>query len=94
MIRFGCALWAGCCLLGSCLAASSAQAQADKQDKPIDFKQFIPPVLPPLQEALPPNSQLNSGVVGGSQTPYTTAPLHDTTPAQPAPGLKLNIPTR
>lgn len=78
-------------VLSGALAAGSASAQGNNADKPIDFKQFIPPVLPPF----PPNSQLNSGVVGGSQTPYTTAPLYDSTPTtQPAPGLKLTIPSR
>jgi hypothetical protein len=77
-------------VLCSALTGSGAFAQGN-QDKPIDFKRLVPPVLP----ALPPNSQLNSGVVGGSQTPYTTAPLYDATPTTPpAPGLKLTVPSR
>lgn len=80
--------------LAGALAPSLAAGQASKDDKPIDFKQFVPPVLPPL-EALAPNSQLNSGVVGGAQTPYTTAPLYNSAPSsEAAPGLKLTIPTR
>jgi hypothetical protein len=78
-------------VLGGSIASGSAFAQAkNNTDKPIDFKPLIPPILPPL----PPNSQLNSGSVGGTQTPYTTAPLYDTTPSQPAPGLRFTIPSR
>ncbi len=77
-------------MLGSILSGG-AYAQANKDDKPIDFKPLIPPIIPPL----PPNSQLNPGTLGGSQTPYTTAPLYDATPpAQSAPGLRFTIPSR
>jgi hypothetical protein len=81
-------------LLAGAIIAGAAHAQSDRSDKPIDFKQFIPPVLP--LPPLPPDSQVNSGVVGGSQMPYTTAPLYDATPSpnQPAPGLKLTFPSR
>ncbi len=72
-------------------ALGGASAQADKADKPIDLKPLIPPVFSPL----PPNSQLNSGTVGGTTTPYTTAPLQDArSPTQPAPGIRLSIPSR
>jgi hypothetical protein len=78
----------GIVLLGA-IAASGASAQEDRWLR--DFKPLVPPVVP-----LPPSSQINPGSVGGTQTPYTTAPLQSPTPSptQPAPGLKLSIPSR
>jgi hypothetical protein len=78
----------------SVVFSANAQAQEDRWRK--DLKPLIPPVVP-----LPPNSQLNPGTVGGANNPYTTAPLQ--TPGtqvptqsatQPAPGLRLTIPSR
>jgi hypothetical protein len=70
-------------------AGGGAFAQADKWDKPVDLKPLLPPVFP-----LPPASKLNPGSVGGSQTPYTTAPLQnpDVPTTQSAPGFRLSIP--
>jgi hypothetical protein len=80
-------------VLGAALlcAPGGAFAQQDKWDKPVDLKPLIPPVIP-----LPPNSRLNPGTVGGSQTPYTSAPLQNPnlSPDQPAPGIRLTIPSR
>lgn len=80
--------------LGFVLVAApwSGTAYAQQStDKPFDFKPLLPPVVPVL-----PNSQVTSGSVGGTQNPYTTAPLQSPTqaPAQPAPGMRLTIPTR
>jgi hypothetical protein len=72
-----------------------AGAAAERADKPLsDFTPFVPPVFP-----LPPASKVTPGGVGApQQSPYTTAPLQDPPPSyrdrQPAPGLKLTIPTR
>lgn len=71
-------------------ASGGAQAQDDKWLK--DLKPLVPPVVP-----LPPSTQINPGSVGGTQTPYTTAPLQSPTQSpsqQQAPGLKLSIPSR
>jgi hypothetical protein len=89
MNLFGYALLAVCILLPC--APSDAVAQATQWDKPVDLKPLIPPVVP-----LPRNSRLNAGTVGGTQTPYTTAPLQNPnlSPAEPAPGLRLTIPSR
>jgi hypothetical protein len=89
------ALLALCIAVVAALAAGGALAQTEKSDKPIDYKPFIVPVLPPLQ-AFPPNSQINPGIVGGSSDPYTTAPLQGPPAASvaPAPGLKLTVPAR
>jgi hypothetical protein len=82
-------------LLALCItlpcAAGDARAQANQWDKPVDLKQFVPPVVP-----LPPNSRLNPGTVGGTPTPYTTAPLQspNLSPTEPAPGFRLTIPAR
>jgi hypothetical protein len=75
-------------LLGA-IAPTSAHAQ--QTDKPFDFKPLLPPVAP-----LPPNSSVTSGSVGGTQDPYTTAPLQRPaqTPSQSAPGMRLTIPSR
>jgi hypothetical protein len=77
------------CILLPC-APSSAFAQANQWDKPVDLKPLVP-VVP-----LPPSSRLNPRTVGGSQTPYTSAPLQNPnlSPADPAPGLRLTIPSR
>jgi hypothetical protein len=72
-------------------AQANRFAQANQWDKPVDLKPFVLPVVP-----LPPSSRLNPGTVGGTQTPYTTAPLQNPnlSPADPAPGLRLTIPSR
>jgi hypothetical protein len=69
-----------------------ANAQGQQTDKPFDFKPLLPPVAP-----LPPNSAVTSGSVGGSQNPYTTAPLQSPTQpstSQSAPGMRFSIPSR
>jgi len=71
---------------------TSANAQTQEDGWRKDLKPLIPPVVP-----LPPNSQLNPGTVGGTSNPYTTAPLQTPStqaPTQPAPGLRLTIPSR
>ena len=77
------------CILLPC-APDGAFAQANQWDKPVDLKPLVP-VVP-----LPHSSRLNPGTVGGTQTPYTTAPLQNPnlSPADPAPGLRLTIPSR
>ena len=79
-------------LLALCIVLAGGGAQAEEA-KPFDFKPFVPPVLPPL----PPNSTLQSGSVGGQQTPYTTAPLQapqQQAPTQSAPGIRFSVPSR
>jgi len=78
----------GIVLLG---APCSALAQANQWDKPVDLKPLVPPLVP-----LPPAARINSGTVGGTQTPYTTAPLQNPnlSPTQPSPGIRLTIPSR
>jgi hypothetical protein len=71
-------------------APGAAFAQANQWDKPADLKPFLP-VLP-----LPPAARINPGSVGGTQTPYTTAPLQNPnlSPSEPSPGIRLTIPSR
>jgi hypothetical protein len=78
-------------VVASMVAAGNVWAQADKPDPPVDLKPLVPPVFP-----IPPNSQLNPGAVGGTETPYTSAPLQDPryAPTQKAPGIRFSIPTR
>lgn len=78
-----------CCMVLLAVVATGANAQ--QTDKPFDFKPLMPPVVP-----VPPNSQVTSGAVGGTQNPYTTAPLQSPTqaPTQSAPGMRFTIPTR
>ena len=75
------------------LAIASTGAEAQQSDKPplADFTPFVPPLFP-----LPPATQVTPGAVGGSQNPYTTAPLKNQTLNQPeaAPGIRLTIPSR
>ena len=78
------------CANAQAQSSTNAQAQEDRWRQ--DLKPLIPPVVP-----LPPNSQLNPGTVGGASNPYTTAPLQTPStqaPTQPAPGLRLTIPSR
>jgi len=80
-----------CIVVFSAIASGAADAQEEEKWRQ-DFKTLVPPVVP-----LPPNSQLNPGAVGGTQTPYTSAPLQSPTQSpsqQQAPGLKLSIPSR
>jgi hypothetical protein len=74
-------------------ATASASAQVDPSEK-YDLKPLIPPVF-----NLQTDSQMKSGTVGGTQTPYTTAPLaplqeSTKSQSQPAPGLRLTFPSR
>ena len=72
-------------------AMAPTDGHAQQTDRPFDFKPLLPPVAP-----LPPNSSVTSGSVGGTQDPYTTAPLQRPaqTPSQSAPGMRLTIPSR
>jgi len=78
------------CIILPC-ASGNALAQANQWDKPVDLKPLVPPLVP-----LPPNARINPGSVGGTQTPYTTAPLQspNLSPTDPAPGIRLTIPAR
>ena len=79
----------GIAMLG---APAPASAQGQQTDKPFNFKPLLPPVVP-----VPPNSSVTSGSVGGSQNPYTTAPLQSPTQpsaTQTAPGMRFTIPSR
>jgi hypothetical protein len=81
-------LLVGIALVG---AVTPATAQTQQTDKPFDFKPLLPPVVP-----VPPNSAVTSGSVGGTQNPYTTAPLQSPSQGQTqsSPGMRLTIPTR
>ena len=76
-----------CLVLAGAIGVGSAYAQ---QDKPIDFKPLIPPVLPPL----PPNSQVTSGAVTSTPVPGTAVTPPSQAPTQSAPGLRFTIPAR
>jgi hypothetical protein len=78
------------CIMPLC-TPGGASAQQGQWDKPVDLKPLIPPLVP-----LPPSSSLKPGTVGGTTTPYTTAPLQNPnlSPTQPAPGIRLTIPSR
>jgi len=81
-----------CTALLGAVSSSTATAQDQEDRWRKDLKPLIPPVVP-----LAPNSQLNAGTVGGASNPYTTAPLQTPStqaPTQPAPGLRLTIPSR
>jgi hypothetical protein len=80
-------------LLALCIllpGAGTAQTQTDNRQ--IDLKPLLPPVIPPL----PRNSVLAPGATGtGTQSPHSSS-LYDS-PSQstaPAPGFRLTIPTR
>jgi hypothetical protein len=84
-------------LLALCILAvpGIASAQGTQYENPKDLKPLVPPIVP-----LPPNSKLSTGTVGGYQSPSnTTAPLlgnpdFSQSTNQPAPGLRLTIPSR
>jgi hypothetical protein len=80
-------------LLALCvLVPAPALAQSQTDNRQIDLKPLLPPVLPPL----PRNSTLQPGSASpSSQSPYSDR-LYDP-PSQssaPAPGFRLSIPTR
>jgi hypothetical protein len=81
-------------LLAICILTFGAPALAQTQtdNRSIDLKPLLPPVLPPL----PRNSVLAPGATGtGAQSPHSSS-LYDS-PSQstaPAPGFRLTIPTR
>ena len=77
-------------LLG--LAPDRAIGQSSKSDnRQIDLKPLLPPVLPPL----PSNSALTPGAVGtGSQSPHSSSLYNSRDTTSPAPGLRFSIPTR
>jgi hypothetical protein len=81
------------CIVPLCAPGASAQEDS-KWGKPIDLKQFVPP-LPPVVP-LPRNYELNPGSVGGSQGSSASNPFQS--PASSAttttPGIKLTIPAR
>jgi len=84
------------CVTSFCIALSGAVSSASAQTPEDRWRQDLRPLVPPVVP-LPPNSQLNPGSVGGASSPYTTAPLQTPTtqsPTQPAPGLRLTIPSR
>jgi hypothetical protein len=82
-------------LLVLCVAALAVcapqGAHAQQTDKPFDFRPLMPPIVP-----VPPNSSVTSGAVGGTQNPYTTAPLQSPTqrPSESSPGMRFTIPSR
>jgi hypothetical protein len=81
----------GCCALAA-LASGAARAQTQTDNRQIDLKPLLPPVLPPL----PRNSTLAPGSTStGSQSPYADR-LYDSQPqsSAPAPGVRFSIPTR
>ena len=88
MIRSTASLLVLCALLSG--APALAQTQTDNRQ--IDLKPLLPPVLPPL----PRNSVLAPGSAGaGAQSPHASS-LYDA-PSQstaPAPGFRFSIPTR
>jgi hypothetical protein len=81
------------CILPLCVPGASAQEDS-KWGKPIDLKQFVPP-LPPVVP-LPRNYELKPGSVGGAQGSNGANPFQS--PASSAttttPGIKLTIPAR
>jgi hypothetical protein len=80
-------LFALCLVLAGVINTGSTYAQ---QDKPIDLKPLIPPVLPPL----PPNSHVTSGAVTSTPIPGTANTPPSQAPTQSAPGFRFSIPVR
>jgi hypothetical protein len=81
-------------LIAVLVGAGSAAAQnsnSSQWDTKYDVNRLMPPAAP-----LPPRSKLDAATLGGAPSPYANAPLEspNATPASPAPGLKLTIPTR
>jgi hypothetical protein len=81
------------CIVALC-APGGASAQEDKWGKPIDLKQFVPP-LPPVVP-LPRNYELTPGTAGGAQGSNASGPFQNpaSSSTQTAPGIRLTIPSR
>jgi hypothetical protein len=83
-------------LLAFCIALfvtftfGSADAQQKKSNS-VDVKQ-----KPPSTAKVPRKRKVTPGTVGGTENPYTTAPLFNSTPplSEGAPGFRLTFPRR
>jgi hypothetical protein len=83
-------LLALCVLLLGSIAPGGAYAQQADQDKWLDLKPFVPPVIP-----LPPNAQVAPGALDLTPTPSNPAPIHNPQlPTSSGPGLRITIPNR
>jgi hypothetical protein len=82
------------CIVPLCASGDASAQEDSKWGKPIDLKQFVPP-LPPVVP-LPRNYDLNPGSVGGSQGSNASSPFQSpaSSSTQTAPGIKLTIPSR
>ena len=80
-------------LLGAAADRAGAQTQSDTWGKPADFKPLLPPIIPP--PLLPPRSSLTPGSLGSdAPSSYSPNSAYDAARSNPAPGLRLTIPTR
>jgi hypothetical protein len=82
-------------LLALCvLLPAPAFAQNQTDNRQIDLKPLLPPILPPL----PRNSTLGPGSTSlGAQSPYSDRLYDSQSQSQssaPAPGVRFSIPTR
>jgi len=84
-----------CAVVLGAMAAQEAAAQAAAEDQwnKIDLKPLIPPIVP--LPPLPPNSQLAPGGLGGTASPFSSAPptISSQAPSSGA-GITLTIPSR
>jgi hypothetical protein len=75
-------------LLGIAVPAG-AQTQNDQDNKWLDMKPFIPPVIP-----LPPNAQVAPGTIDQTRTYSDPSQFTNPQPPPSASGLRLTIPMR
>jgi hypothetical protein len=75
-------------LLGAAVPAG-AQSQNDQDNKWLDMKPFIPPIIP-----LPPNAHVAPGTVDLSRTYSDPTPIANPQAPPSHSGLRLTIPMR
>ena len=78
-------------LLGAAVPDRAIGQSSKSDNRQIDLKPLLPPILPPL----PSNSALTPSAVGtGSQSPHSSSLYNSRDTTSPAPGLRFSIPTR
>ena len=78
-----------CVVLLGVAGPAAAQGQNDQDNRWLDMKQFIPPIVP-----LPPSAQVAPGTIDQTRTYSDPSQFTNPQPPPSASGLRLTIPMR